>query len=182
MTSTEGAGALRTMPFWLLVLALLWSCGAPDQPDRRSAPAFKLPKLVGTDSLSSADLRGEYVLMNFWASWCGPCAIEVPDLAKIHRRFAGRGLTVLGVTVNDRPEDSRGFAREYGIPYVNVIGTDDLFDGYRLSQWLPTTLLIGPDGAILKEWLGPQKEATFLAGIRDVAPELRDLALSAPTD
>lgn len=159
---------------FVLPVLLAWSlaCAAGDG-GLRDAPAFKLPKLVGKDSLSLADLSGQYVLMNFWASWCGPCREEIPALMRIHRRFAGTGLTVVGVTVGDRPEDSRGFAHEYGIDYLNVIGSDEMIERYALSPWIPTTLLIGPRGRILKEWSGPQTEAAFLEGIRSEAPELR---------
>ena len=157
-------------------VALFAGCARSGEETPRLAADFKLPRLVGTDSLSMDDLKGQYVLMNFWASWCGPCREEIPALLRIQRRFAGTGLTILGVTVNDRPDDSRGFAHEYGIGYLNVIGNDDLYEDYKLSPWIPTTLLISPDGEILHEWLGPQTEQQFLDGIRSAAPELRELA------
>jgi thiol-disulfide isomerase/thioredoxin len=171
-------GARRRLARVLAVALLLAASGCASSPEEglRTAPPFELPKLVGPDSLSLEDLRGQYVLMNFWASWCGPCREEVPALLRIHRRFAGTGLTVLGVTVSDRPEDSRGFAHEYGIEYISVIGNDRMAEDYRLSPWIPTTLLVGPDGRILKEWVGPQTEATFLDGIRAAAPHLQSAA------
>jgi thiol-disulfide isomerase/thioredoxin len=114
--------------------------------------------------------------MNFWASWCGPCRAEMPGLESLHRRFRGTGLTVLGVTINDLPEDSRDFGLQVGTSYMNVIGTDEMAQDYRLTPWIPVTLLIGPDGRILRQWSGPQTEATFLEGIRAAAPELRAAA------
>jgi len=156
----------------LALSALFAACASSGDERLAKAPPFKLPRLTGTDSLSLEDLSGQYVLMNFWASWCGPCRDEIPALERIHRRYAGTGLTVLGVTVNDLPEDSRAFASQFGVGYLNVVGTDQMAEDYKLSPWIPVTLLIGPDGAVLKQWSGPQTEASFLAGIRTAAPDL----------
>ncbi len=138
------------------------------------APDFTLPALVGGDSISLSDFEGRYVLLNFWASWCGPCRDEIPALLSLHWRLGDAAFTVLGVTVNDRPEDSRGFAREYGVNYPNVVGHERLYDEYRLPPGIPVTLLIGPRREVLATWTGPQTEQAFLEKIRAVAPELRE--------
>ncbi len=163
----------------LAIVVLAAACASSEEERLAKAPPFKLPRLTGSDSLALEDLRGQYVLMNFWASWCGPCREEIPALARIHRRFAGTGLTVLGVTVNDLPEDSRAFASQFGVGYLNVIGTDEMAEDYKLPPWIPVSLLIGPDGEVLKQWSGPQTEASFLEGIRVAAPELRAAAEAA---
>jgi thiol-disulfide isomerase/thioredoxin len=162
----------RILLVTLALSALFAACASSGEERLAKAPPFKLPRLTGTDSLSLEDLSGQYVLMNFWASWCGPCRDEIPALERIHRRYAGTGLTVLGVTVNDLPEDSRAFASQFGVGYLNVVGTDRMAEDYKLSPWIPVTLLIGPDGAVLKQWSGPQTESSFLEGIRAAAPAL----------
>lgn len=167
---------MRLVRMPVLLVAAAAACAAPETAGLRSAPAFNLPTLAGSDSISLADLQGQYVLMNFWASWCAPCREEIPALVQIHRRFAGSGLTVLGVTVADQPEASRAFARQYGVDYLNVVSDERMTEDYALSPWIPTTLLIGPEGEILKEWAGPQTEAAFLEGIRAAAPDLRAAA------
>jgi thiol-disulfide isomerase/thioredoxin len=154
------------------LVAVVTACAPSGEERLAKAPPFQLPKLDGKDSLTLDDLSGQYVLMNFWASWCGPCRDEIPALERIHRRFAGTGLTVLGVTVNDLPEDSREFALRLGMRYMNVIGDDDMAEDYKLSSWIPVTLLIGPDRRVLRQWSGPQTEASFLEGIRAAAPDL----------
>ena len=156
----------------VLAAVLVAGCAAEPAPALAEAPPFRRPALTGGDSISLEDFRGQVVLLNFWASWCGPCREEMPALLSIHRRYRDAGVTVLGVTVNDLPEDSRSFAREYGVDYPNVIGDDQLYDDYRLSPWIPATLLIDREGRIVRQWLGPQTEETFLDGIRDADPDL----------
>lgn len=126
----------------------------------REAPPFELETLEG-DTLSLADLDSvPVVLMNFWASWCGPCKIEIPDLMALHETYAARGFMVLGVTVNDLPRDSREFAAEVGMSYPSVIGTPQMLEAYELSPWLPTSLLV-QDGRVVKEWVGPRSREEF---------------------
>ena len=111
----------------LVVLALGASCGRASDARveesegttaaealrvEREAPPFELETLDG-DTLSLAALDSvPLILMNFWASWCGPCKIEIPDLMALDETYGLRGFMVLGVTVNDLPRDSREFAAE----------------------------------------------------------------------
>ncbi|HET9333373.1 MAG TPA: TlpA disulfide reductase family protein [Gemmatimonadota bacterium] len=126
----------------------------------REAPPFELETLEG-DTLSLADLDSvPVILMNFWASWCGPCKIEIPDLMVLHEKYAARGFMVLGVTVNDLPRDSREFAAEVDMSYPSVIGTPQMLEAYELSPWLPTSLLV-QDGRVVKEWVGPRSREEF---------------------
>lgn len=134
-------------------------------PILRSAPPFALQTLDG-DSVSLADFdQTPTILMNFWASWCGPCKAEIPDLIALHEEYREEGFAVLGVTVNDLPRDSRAFAETMGMTYQTVIGTPAMLEDYRLSPWLPTTLLI-VEGEIVKEWVGPRVRADFEYPIR----------------
>lgn len=138
----------------------------------REAPAFELETLDG-DTLSLASLDSvPVILMNFWASWCGPCREEMPELIRVHERYRDTDLAILGVTVNDRPEDSRSFAREYALEFPSVIGHDAVYDGYKLSPWIPVTLLVSPQRQVVKEWIGPQTEPIFVEGIRQAAPDV----------
>lgn len=126
----------------------------------REAPPFLLETLEG-DTLSLAALDSiPVILMNFWASWCGPCKVEIPDLMALHESYAAQGFMVLGVTVNDLPRDSREFATEVAMSYPSVIGTPQMLEAYELSPWLPTSLLI-QDGHVVKEWVGPRKREEF---------------------
>lgn len=170
----DGGRGARLPALALAVVAAVVALGCAAEPaaELTEAPPFRLPALTGGDSLSLEDFRGQVVLLNFWASWCGPCREEMPALLSIHRRYRDAGVTVLGVTVNDLPEDSRGFAREYGIDYPNVIGNDELYEAYRLSPWIPTTLLLDRRGRVVRQWIGPQTEEAFRQGLREADPDL----------
>ncbi len=148
----------------------------------REAPAFELETLDG-DTLTLAALDSvPVVLMNFWASWCGPCKIEIPDLMALEETYAPEGFMVLGVTVNDLPRDSRELAAEVGMSYPSVIGTPRMLEAYELSPWLPTSLLV-KDGTIVEEWVGPRTREELEYPIKvalGLAPAAEDLMADEP--
>ncbi|HUF88872.1 MAG TPA: TlpA disulfide reductase family protein [Gemmatimonadota bacterium] len=143
----------------------------------REAPSFELETLGG-DTLTLAALDSvPVILMNFWASWCGPCKVEIPDLMALHETYGPRGFMVLGVTVNDMPRDSREFAVGIAMSYPSVIGTPQMLEAYELSPWLPTSLLI-KDGQVVKEWIGPRSREEFEHPVKvalGLAPAASDL-------
>jgi cytochrome c biogenesis protein CcmG/thiol:disulfide interchange protein DsbE len=81
------------------------------------APNFTLPRLDGKGTLSLASLRGKVVVLNFWASWCGPCKQEAPHFEDASRRYAKNGVVVVGVDVTDFRGDAEDFAHRYGVTY-----------------------------------------------------------------
>ncbi len=132
----------------LLVLLVMGVLRSPGHPGRGSAaPAFTAPRLDGRGTLSLDAFRGRPVVLNFWASWCGPCKSEAPLLEGAYRRYRGR-VAFVGVDVNDARSDARAFVRRHGITYPNVFDADgSIYRDYGLTGQ-PETFFIAPDGRI----------------------------------
>jgi cytochrome c biogenesis protein CcmG/thiol:disulfide interchange protein DsbE len=122
-----------------------------EQGARPAAPGrdVELPLLQGEGRRSLSDFGGKVVVLNFWASWCGPCEREAPALQRVQRRLERNGGTVFGVTYKDYAADSRGFVRRFGLTYPTV--RDDRLDlapKYGTNK-LPETFVLDPRGRIV---------------------------------
>jgi cytochrome c biogenesis protein CcmG/thiol:disulfide interchange protein DsbE len=139
--------------------------------ERPDVPELSLPRLDGPGDTSLADLRGQVVVLNFWASWCEPCREEAPLLERWHQRIRSQGGTVLGVDALDATDDAREFVRRFGITYPNVRDVS----GERLRPFgiaaYPETFVIDRRGRIAALVRGPVTEA-FLT--REVPPLLEE--------
>jgi cytochrome c biogenesis protein CcmG, thiol:disulfide interchange protein DsbE len=155
---------LAPIPIAVLVavvalIALLSYGLASNEPDRgveqalgsggrEPAPDVELPLLDGGGDASLADYRGKVVVLNFWASWCGPCKVESPLLERWHRRLSKQGGLVLGVDVQDIDGDARAFVDEFGLTYPMLRdGPGDLRDEFGILG-LPETFVVDRQGRI----------------------------------
>lgn len=126
------------------------------------APDRELPVLAGKGRGSIADYRGDWVLVNLWASWCAPCRQEAPELERFSRRFRERGLTVLGIDVQDNSDDALAFLREYRLTYPQLRSVGDERSAAFGSTGVPENFLVDPRGRLALIWRGPVDER-FLA-------------------
>jgi cytochrome c biogenesis protein CcmG/thiol:disulfide interchange protein DsbE len=115
-----------------------------------AAPHFVLPRLDREGTLALGSLRGKAVVLNFWASWCGPCKEEVPALESTWKRYRDRGLVVVGVDVQDFSTDAKRFARRYGVTYPIVRDKGKTFDSYGLTG-VPETFFVNRSGRLVAE-------------------------------
>jgi cytochrome c biogenesis protein CcmG/thiol:disulfide interchange protein DsbE len=119
-----------------------------------TAPNFTLPDISGHGSTSLDSFRGKVVVLNFWASWCGPCKSEAPALQELAAKYDGR-VTVLGVDSEDTTSDARAFARRYHLryPLVHAQGTG-IYQLWGLTGY-PETFIINPKGQVVHHFAGP---------------------------
>lgn len=107
--------------------------------------------------------KGKYVLVDFWASWCGPCKREIPNLISVYEKFKGDRFEVLGVATWDKPEDTKKSIEQLGIPYPQILNAQKKgSDAYGIMG-IPQIILFGPDGTILKRNLRGEQIATVVA-------------------
>jgi cytochrome c biogenesis protein CcmG, thiol:disulfide interchange protein DsbE len=129
-----------------------WVPGAP-------APGFTVP-VYGGGELSLAGLRGSVVIVNFWASWCGPCRLEAPTLQQVWQDYQGKGVRFIGVDIQDTPEAARAFTDEFHLTYPNGPDADNsIARAYRITG-VPETFLIDKDGRLARQFIGPIDQAT----------------------
>lgn len=132
-----------------LLALLVSSCSQPARPPAEAAPAFDLP-LVGGGTVSLASLRGKTVLIDFWATWCAPCVLEVAELNAIYNATAGTDVRVLAISVDSTTAEAvTAWTRERGVLYPVALGGIDLANAYGADAF-PFHVLVGPDGAILE--------------------------------
>ena len=154
-TSVRTAGAIAAG--LLLIGSIYYGVTRPAQIDSAAgevAPTFSLELLDGSGTLSSSELTGRPVVLNFWAGWCGPCRAEAPLLEAKWRQYRDRGLMVVGVMVRDTPESGLDFVERYDITYPTVWDPDQSLAREVGLVGLPQTFFIDADGRFVGTSMG----------------------------
>ena len=102
-----------------------------------------------------ADYKGKVILLNVWATWCGPCELEIPELVEAYSKYKDKGVVVLGVSLDDPPETLRAYAPKKQMNYPILLWQDAFDDAYGPIVGVPITFFIGRDGTISKRHFGP---------------------------
>jgi peroxiredoxin len=136
--------------------------GGPASLTGAPAVSYTIPRVDGRmDSLAAH--KGSIVLMNFWATWCPPCKEEMPALEQLYRRDGSRGLVILGIDQGESKATAGKFASEHGVTFPILVDADQQYASSYVSIGLPTTVLVGRDGHVVKGIDGAQTLAQFEA-------------------
>jgi len=143
--------------FWITPAVKIQAKPSKEHP---SAPDFSLADISGK-KLNLSDYRGKVLMLDFWATWCGPCRIEIPGFIELQNHYASQGFAVVGVSMDDSVEPVVEFYRQFHMNYPVALGDARLEELYGGIIGLPTTFLIGRDGRIYAKHEGATDISVF---------------------
>jgi thiol-disulfide isomerase/thioredoxin len=164
------AGLYFVNRYWIVPALQTRAMSSGDHPE---APALSLTDVEGK-RLDLADYKGKVVVLDFWATWCGPCRVEIPGLMEMQTKYARQGFSVIGISMDDEPGPVVQFYKEFKMNYPVAVGNQRIGELYGGILGLPTTFLIGRDGRIYAKHTG----AADPAAIED---EVQQLLAMGPT-
>jgi thiol-disulfide isomerase/thioredoxin len=167
---TLASGLYFVNRYWIAPALRSQAMSDGDHPD---APAISLMDIEGK-KLDLADYKGKVVLLDFWATWCGPCRIEIPGLMEMQNKYANQGFSVIGISMDDESGSVVEFYKEFKMNYPVAVGNQRIGELYGGIFGLPTTFLIGRDGRIYAKHMG----ATDVSVMED---EVQQLLAMSPT-
>ena len=130
------------------------------------APDFELQTLDGKN-MKLSDFRGKAVLLNFWATYCGPCKVEIPWFVELQKEYGPQGFQIVGVAMDDASTDEIAkFAKEMSMNYPVLLGKDSVGDSYGGVGVLPVSFFVERDGKLIAREFGLQSRSVFVDHIK----------------
>jgi peroxiredoxin len=130
-------------------------------PKLGAAPAWKLKDIDGKD-VAFEQFKGKVVVIDFWATWCGPCRVEIPGYVEMQKKHGAEGLVIVGVSLDQAgPEVVKAFAAKYGINYPLVMADEAIQTKFGGIEAIPTTFLIDRDGQIRDRKVGAEESESY---------------------
>lgn len=127
----------------------------------QAAPALTFKDLAGQE-VSLAALKGKVVVVDFWATWCGPCRVEIPGYIEMQKKYGKDGFVIVGVSLDQKgPKHVQKFVEANGMNYTVVMGDNDAVDAFGGFNSIPTTFLISREGRILHQKSGAWEHAAY---------------------
>ncbi len=120
----------------------------------QAAPAWKLKDLDGND-VRSTQFKGKVLVVDFWATWCGPCIMEIPGYVELQKKYGADGLVIVGVSLDRKgPKHVKQFAKENAMNYTLVMGDESVVEAFGGFDAIPTTFLVNREGRIVHKKTG----------------------------
>ena len=164
----DGLYLVKTGATGAMLALLLSTCFAA----AADTPEFELPDLEG-EIHRLADYRGNWVVVNYWATWCPPCLAEMPELTWFHEQYADQGVTVLGLDIEDiEVAELQAFVDGLGVTYPILLAGITPPEGMPGILGLPMTFVVSPDGEIANRHLGPLTAAMLEGMLQESGADL----------
>ena len=155
-----------------MLFALTATTPANSSTGSAAAPTFSLPDKAG-QNIDLAKLKGQVVMLNFWASWCGPCRTEMPLMDQIYKKYSAAGFTILGVNVDTDSSDAQKFLSQVSVSFPIAFDRDNKVSQMYAVSAMPSTVFIDRQGNVRSIHRGYKAgdEAEYLATIRSLIKE-----------
>ncbi len=161
---------LVALLFVLLQVSPAWSWFGSSKKKTADGmmPQFALKSALAGPDLKSEDLHGKVLLINFWATWCGPCVEEYPDLMRLHETFASQGFSVVGISTDKSKSSVSKFVEKNGHVYPMVMASSSVVRDFGAGIGLPVSFLVDRTGKIIKRYYGPRSFEQFSTDVKGV--------------
>jgi thiol-disulfide isomerase/thioredoxin len=135
---------------------------ACDAKGKQANLNFTLKDMTNSN-VKLATFKGKVIVLDFWATWCGPCKLEIPGFVDLQQKYGGRGLQFIGISVDDKLDQLKPYVAEYKInyPILQGLGHDEVQDAFGPLLGIPTTIVIGRDGKICRKHEGMAGKDAF---------------------
>ncbi|MBI4327134.1 MAG: TlpA family protein disulfide reductase [Chloroflexi bacterium] len=163
LSSMIGVLALGLGAYLYNTVPVSQAAGSDTKPENRAvaAPAWVL-KDLNDKTVKSSDLKGKVVILDFWATWCGPCRMEIPGFIELQKNYGAKGLVVVGIALDEEGTTVvKPFATKAGINYTVLIGDAKVQRAFGDVNALPTTFVIDREGRIVSRHVGYADTKTF---------------------
>ena len=145
-----------------------WQGAAFPRNEKNNAPAFSVRTLDGR-TLKLSELKGHGIVLDFWATWCGPCRASMPSLSAMQERYGGKGLVVIGLSVDEgEPQQVKRFADRLKVRFPIAMAEEQVLDDYGPIRAIPTTVFIDRNGRIVRRVVGYVDEETLEGFIKEI--------------
>lgn len=150
-------------------LAAVWLAACGPVTRQQARLDFQLKDMNAHD-VALSTFAGKAIVINFWATWCGPCQFETPQLVTLDGKYRAQGLSIVGISVDDDPDGIRTFAGKFRVRYPMLVGLDrdDVTKAYGYTGLLPMSVFIRRDGSIAGRAVGIQTDAYWEKRIQEL--------------